>query len=109
MVSRGAPSVAHLDRRSVARVERRARRLQPLREVQAARFPARRTDRSRRTPRRWQMLRQVADSPASVLIFGESGTGKELAARALHDCSSRKDAPFVAVEMFATGARRSSP
>ncbi len=32
-----------------------------------------------------------------VLIFGESGTGKELAARAVHDASTRKDKPFVTV------------
>jgi two-component system response regulator HydG len=48
-----------------------------------------------------QLLQQVADSPASVLIVGESGTGKELAARALHDCSSRKEGPFVPVHCAA--------
>ncbi len=32
-----------------------------------------------------------------VLIFGESGTGKELAARAVHDASSRAGKPFVTV------------
>lgn len=32
-----------------------------------------------------------------VVIYGESGTGKELAARAVHDASSRKDKPFVTV------------
>ena len=34
---------------------------------------------------------------ATALIIGESGTGKELIARTIHDQSSRKDAPFVAV------------
>jgi DNA-binding NtrC family response regulator len=48
-----------------------------------------------------QLLRQVADSPASVLILGESGTGKELAARSLHQMSSRKAGPFVAVHCAA--------
>jgi transcriptional regulator with PAS, ATPase and Fis domain len=39
----------------------------------------------------------VAGVDAPVLITGESGTGKELAALALHERSSRKDKPFVAV------------
>ncbi len=43
------------------------------------------------------ILRKVADSPSTVLILGESGTGKELAARAIHDNSSRQGRPFVAV------------
>jgi DNA-binding NtrC family response regulator len=48
-----------------------------------------------------ELIRQVADSKASVLIEGESGTGKELVARALHGLSSRKNAPFVAVHCAA--------
>jgi two-component system response regulator FlrC len=43
------------------------------------------------------MARAVADSKATVMISGESGTGKELFARFLHENSSRKNAPFVAV------------
>ena len=43
------------------------------------------------------MIRRVADVDATVLISGESGTGKELVARALHDLSARRGAPFVAV------------
>ncbi len=43
------------------------------------------------------LLQQVADSPASVLLTGESGTGKKLAARALHGSSSRRDGPFIPV------------
>lgn len=41
---------------------------------------------------------KVTDVNCNVIVTGESGTGKELVARALHDYSSRKDAPFVAVD-----------
>ena len=39
----------------------------------------------------------VAESDSTVLIEGESGTGKELVARALHELSSRRCRPLVAV------------
>ena len=42
-----------------------------------------------------RLVRKVADTSATVLISGESGTGKELLARALHQLSSRSEAPFV--------------
>ena len=42
-------------------------------------------------------IRKVASVDAPVLITGESGTGKELAARAVHERSTRAAAPFVAV------------
>lgn len=42
-------------------------------------------------------IRKVAGVDAPVLITGESGTGKELAALALHERSSRRNQPFVAV------------
>ena len=44
-----------------------------------------------------QMMKQVADTEATVLILGDSGTGKEVVARNLHYHSQRKDKPFVPV------------
>ncbi len=41
---------------------------------------------------------KVADVDCNVVITGDSGTGKELVARALHDYSRRKEAPFITVD-----------
>lgn len=41
---------------------------------------------------------RVAPTRMSVLILGESGTGKEYAARTIHENSSRRDKPFIAVD-----------
>ncbi|WP_394241746.1 sigma-54 dependent transcriptional regulator [Halopseudomonas laoshanensis] len=51
-----------------------------------------------------QMMQQVADTEATVLILGESGTGKEVVARNLHYHSKRKDEPFVPVNCGAIPA-----
>ena len=48
-----------------------------------------------------EIVRQVADSKATVLIEGESGTGKELVARAIHFNSQRAGFPFVVVNCSA--------
>jgi len=45
--------------------------------------------------------RKVLDKGIPILIQGESGVGKELFARALHDSSARKSAPFVAINCAA--------
>jgi len=47
------------------------------------------------------LVARVATARASVLIIGESGTGKEMVARAIHDASTRKDAPFIPVNIAA--------
>lgn len=45
----------------------------------------------------YKEIARVAPTNSTVLILGESGTGKELVARAIHQNSSRKDNPFVAI------------
>ncbi|MFP5259719.1 MAG: sigma-54 interaction domain-containing protein [Acidobacteriota bacterium] len=47
------------------------------------------------------LLPKIAASPSPVLLLGESGTGKELFARALHNLSSRRNGPFIAVNCAA--------
>ena len=42
---------------------------------------------------------RVAESKATVLITGENGTGKEVLAKAIHYMSSRKEKPFIAVNV----------
>jgi len=44
-----------------------------------------------------ELLLNVADTAANVLIHGETGTGKELVASCLHDFSRRKDHQYVAI------------
>ncbi|PWC80782.1 hypothetical protein TSH100_29090 [Azospirillum sp. TSH100] len=46
-------------------------------------------------------VHRVAPFKSTVLIRGESGTGKELIARAIHNLSPRKDAPFIRVNCAA--------
>ena len=41
--------------------------------------------------------KKAAASRTTVLLLGESGTGKEIFARAVHNWSAEKDAPFVAI------------
>jgi two-component system response regulator AtoC len=48
-----------------------------------------------------EMIDQVADTDATVLVWGESGVGKELVARAIHDCSPRRERTFVKVNCAA--------
>lgn len=47
------------------------------------------------------IVRNVAETDATVLIRGETGAGKELVARAIHAESHRRDKPFLAVNCAA--------
>jgi transcriptional regulator with PAS, ATPase and Fis domain len=44
-----------------------------------------------------QRIRHYAKSSSAVLITGESGTGKEMVAQSMHNLSSRREGPFVAI------------
>jgi len=48
-----------------------------------------------------EMAKTIAKSDLTVLITGDSGTGKELFAQSIHNFSSRKEQPFVAVNCAA--------
>jgi DNA-binding NtrC family response regulator len=70
----------------------------------------RRRAKEQQLPLRWLMgpsrqmenvvhqIKQVADSPLTILVEGETGTGKELVARAIHLLSGRRKKRFVAVD-----------
>ncbi|MEO1492840.1 MAG: sigma-54 dependent transcriptional regulator [Pseudomonadota bacterium] len=45
----------------------------------------------------YAMIRNIGRSTATVFITGESGTGKEIAAQAIHDQSTRRNGPFIAI------------
>ena len=48
--------------------------------------------------RLYKHVELVAPTKFSVLIMGESGTGKEFIAEMIHQCSPRRDKPFIAVD-----------
>ena len=49
----------------------------------------------------YDLIIKAAGTSANIVITGESGTGKELAARAIHNLSSRSKMPFVVVNCSA--------
>ena len=52
----------------------------------------------------FDVVQQVAQSRATVLILGESGTGKEMVAKAIHQLSPRAKQPMVSVHCAALSA-----
>jgi DNA-binding NtrC family response regulator len=48
-----------------------------------------------------QLIRNVAQTDATVLISGETGTGKELISMAIHNSSQRRNKPFIKVNCAA--------
>lgn len=49
----------------------------------------------------YDVVKKVAATNATVMVYGESGTGKELVARAVHEYSKRSKKPFVQVSCAA--------
>lgn len=47
------------------------------------------------------LIKQVADTKTTIMIYGETGTGKELASKAIHSLSNRKNKPFIKVNCAA--------
>lgn len=45
------------------------------------------------------IVNRVAVTDANILLLGENGTGKELIAKAIHHQSSRRDGPFIKVDV----------
>ncbi len=42
-----------------------------------------------------EKIRRVSKTDSTVLIQGNTGTGKELVAHSIHNCSNRKEGPFI--------------
>lgn len=49
----------------------------------------------------YELMVKAAGTSVTVLLLGETGVGKERFARALHEMSPRRDAPFIAVNCAA--------
>lgn len=45
--------------------------------------------------------KSISDSKSTVLMYGETGTGKELFAQSIHNESSRRNNPFIAINTAA--------
>ncbi|HEX7854361.1 MAG TPA: nitrogen regulation protein NR(I) [Sphingobium sp.] len=49
----------------------------------------------------YRTIARVISNDLSILVLGESGTGKELVAEAIHNLGTRREQPFVAINMAA--------
>jgi two-component system, NtrC family, response regulator AtoC len=81
------------EERESLRRENRALREQMQKDTQFSSIVAK----SREMADIFRTITKIAEFKTTVLVTGESGTGKELVARAIHDRSQRKGAPFVAI------------
>jgi two-component system response regulator HydG len=50
------------------------------------------------TAKIYRQIEMVAPTNYSVILYGESGTGKEVIAKTIHEASSRKGKPFIAMD-----------
>lgn len=48
-----------------------------------------------------EKARSFAATSSNIMLLGESGTGKELFAQSIHNCSPRRNGPFVAINCAA--------
>jgi len=48
-----------------------------------------------------ELIPKIASTDISVMLIGESGTGKEVLARAIHNLSTRRAGPFIAINCAA--------
>jgi two-component system response regulator PilR (NtrC family) len=85
-----------LEKKSLSRENRRLRT-----ELRTRTRSRRVVGNSAAMQRVFDLVSQVADSRANVLVTGESGTGKEMIARAIHEMSERRDGPFIVVNCAA--------
>jgi two-component system, NtrC family, response regulator HydG len=90
-----AAGVAALAFRNVRQIERLERDTIALRAEISSQHSLIGESASMRQAR--DVMAKAARSDTTVLILGESGTGKELAAREIHQTSSRAQRPFVAI------------